>query len=473
MQFSSLTVDRGFREQCFNAYPGLRRNATFRRLFSAMMFPAIIDKDTGAPVLPYTLLAEIEGKSHQVANNNYVGRTLLKRYCTESGHSPLISGYDYRAGQARMVKDLRLDPYIKSALRNELATLPCDPVDFVSGRKPTRQSISNRRKEIIAMTTKRVSKYPETQSAVDYMNSVPPQSAAKAMDKYGEAAVLAAYNDPDEQRSLQNLRTLRFMREQSKQYFAASRSDRSRRLFPAHSGYGTLSKDIAAIVGSGWHEFDLRSSQLAICAYLWDVKEITNLLEAGQNIWEELCPYVNLDVEAGKPAVKDAVYALTFGAGDDRICGDLDNRFLMSDQLLNLGRHLLNHPMMAALRKARDQQLAAIKDAGGAEDCYGVWVPIPEDFNPRYRKSEPNPRSVLATLAQAVEFRILSPVFDLARKTEDFYITHWAHDGFCLGFNDQRRVESWIRRITEAVDAEAGSMGVRTVLEHTRNPLDV
>lgn len=469
MPFLAIPVDRSFRELCLQVYSGLRGDATLRRLFCTMVFPQHTDRETGAAVLSERLLANLEDKAYQLASKHYVGRDLLRYYRATSGHQPVISGYDHQTGQARMVKDLCLDPRVQSALHTELATVPRDPVDFVTGHKPTRQSIADQRKELAQMTTERISRYEETQQAIDYLNAVPSQRARKAMERNGEAALVAAFADPEGQRSRQNMLTLRFMRDQPKQFFAASRNNRSRRLFPAHVGYGTLSKDIATIVGRDWYEFDLRSSQLAICAYLWNVPELIAFLETGQSIWSELCTFAGLDVVVGKPAVKESLYSLTFGASDDRICGDLDRRFLAATELSSLGKQLLGHSLLVALRAARDEQLAKIKADGGALDCYGVWISLPLDYN-QYGKLEPNPRSVLATLAQAVEFRILSPVFSLARSTTDFYITHWAHDGFCLDFTDSRRAEAWIRRLRAAVDAQARELGVVTVLERTRDP---
>jgi hypothetical protein len=177
--------------------------------------------------------------------------------------------------------------------------------------------------------------------------------------------------------------------------------------------------------------------------------------------------------ERAKPALKKGTYGLHYGAGPRRITSEISNKItgaLLDDEnAVNLSSSFLTHPLMAAMRKGRDMELKRIRADGGADDCYGVPVKMPLDPDNKGNLS-PNPRSVLATLAQAVEFSILAPVFDLARSTDDFYITHFAHDGFCLDFTDKRRAESWVRHITEAVNAQAEKLSICTVLEPTRSP---
>jgi hypothetical protein len=97
-------------------------------------------------------------------------------------------------------------------------------------------------------------------------------------------------------------------------------------------------------------------------------------------------------------------------------------------------------------------------------------VALCEASETRWDKLSPNPRSVLATIAQAVEFNIMSVIFELARRTDDFYITHFAHDGFCLDFTDNRRADRWIERITDAVNEKAEKLDICTELVMTRDP---
>src|SRR3954468_860712 len=114
------------------------------------------------------------------------------------------------------------------------------------------------------------------------------------------------------------------MHDQPKQCFRASKRDRSRRLFPAHPGYGTLSKEVAAIVGKGWYEYDLRYSQFTICAYLWKVTEAIAFIESGASLWNEFYTFFGVD-ERAKPALKKGTYGLHYGAGPRRNTSEILN----------------------------------------------------------------------------------------------------------------------------------------------------
>lgn len=472
MSIRPFTVSRAFREFAFKLYPGLHLDQAYPCLLQTMLCPSFVDRETGNSIHRFGDLATIQGKQHQLSSRNYRGWEFIDQYRHDTGHHVEFLPHNHVNGRARMVSNLQLDPRLAVALEQELQTVPSEPVDFVTGRKYIPRHTVEQRKEDLRMAKQHPSKYVETQNAIDYMNNVPPYRARKAMDAHGEEAVLAAYRMQERGKSNQDLVTLRFMRDQPKQFFTASERNRSRRLFPAHPGLGTLSKEIATIVGQDRYEFDLRYSQFAICAYLWNVPEVIAFLESGANLWDELYGYFNLD-ERAKPALKKGTYGLHYGAGQGRIAKEIRSKImdaLLDDEnALNLSSTFLTYPLMVAIRKGRDAQLKRIRADDGAYDCYGEWVAVPLDPDKRGNLS-PNPRSVLATLAQAVEFSILSPVFDLARGTKDFYITHFAHDGFCLDFTDHRRAESWIRRITEAVNAQAEKLGICTILEQTRTP---
>jgi len=98
-------------------------------------------------------------------------------------------------------------------------------------------------------------------------------------------------------------------------------------------------------------------------------------------------------------------------------------------------------PIVHAMWEAREAQLEKISNDGGAENCFGRWVAIPDKWHERQKRYFPNSRSVLAQLAQAWELRLLLPVLELARTTEQFTIMLWLHDGFYVDFRDQNRAQ--------------------------------
>ena len=74
---------------------------------------------------------------------------------------------------------------------------------------------------------------------------------------------------------------------------------------------------------------------------------------------------------------------------------------------------------------ARNLALEKIAEAGGARDCYGKWIQV---------NGETQPRDILARVAQFWEMTLVYPAFEIADKTEDFKIMLFQHDGFSVFF---------------------------------------
>ena len=69
--------------------------------------------------------------------------------------------------------------------------------------------------------------------------------------------------------------------------------------------------------------------------------------------------------------------------------------------------------------------LEKIAEAGGARDCYGKWIQV---------NGETQPRDILARVAQSWEMKLVYPAFEIADKIEDFKIMLFQHDGFSVFF---------------------------------------
>jgi hypothetical protein len=474
MALPTLSVSRAFREQALATYPGLASDPAFRGLFATLIAPGHRDEETDAPVLSAQLLASLEGKTPQFQARNYCGDDFIERYREQTGHHIELTAADFRQGRARTLAKLNLEPALQQAWEQELTTVTDKRVAFVSGRRLTRQGQADQRRANREEAATRTSGYAETQAALDYLNQVPVQVASRAVTAHLDEAVAIAGAATNVNRRQQDLLTLRYMQDQPKQHFGASSRGRSRRCFPVHPGYGTLSKEVAAVIGQDWFEFDLRNAQLAIAARLWDVSEVDELLQSARSVWDVLLPELAVGRNA-KAALKDGLYALQYGAGDTRveqaICDRLAQDGLAEIDATDLARRLLAFEPLKALQQARDRELRRILKDEGGRDRYGAWIPMPKDQDLWLGGNlEDNPRSVLAAQAQAVEFWLLEPVFELARGTADFRIAHFAHDGFSITISDRRRVAGWLWRIAEAVNRRAAEAGIQTALELTHDP---
>ena len=164
--------------------------------------------------------------------------------------------------------------------------------------------------------------------------------------------------------------------------------------------------------------------------------------------------------DAAKQTLKTTLYALCFGAGDRKLKSEL-TRGLKT--YCERPYDFLDHEVIRALRKARDRQLAAVLQAGGAFDVYGTWRSTDCKETP-----EKGARSVLSQQAQAVELHLVFPVIELARGrgARDFQVVLWQHDGFSVRFSDQTKRDRWTRRIVEAVQQRANQLEVPTRLEY-------
>jgi len=463
-------VDPALRAAVLDAHPGLRCEPRYFNLLQEVLYPIHFDDDTFAPVLSSQRLAELDGKASVCVGKNYQSQPYLDAYTRTTGHRFRLSVHSFWEGKARTVLDIGLDPALEAVYRADLAQMPMTPVAFTSGQKLRRNHLYAARDHDQTRANDCPSSYAETQAAIQYLNSQTPNFFTSMMRKYGDEALAVALQSENPPRRHQNQVTLRYMFGQPQQFYRASKRGRSRRLFPAHCGLNTLSKDVAAVLLQDCLEFDLASSQLAICAYLWQVPSVIAFLESGCSIWAELIAFLGLEPH-NKPALKVALYSLIYGASDRRIVRDLNLGLDLGDESRAIAERLLQHPLIANLSAAREQRLAQVKRDGGARDCYGAWIPIPADrYGRKSKKQSRNPRSVLAQQAQAIEFRVLAPVFTLMQDNEDASIVQWAHDGFTLRVRDKQRMGSWVERLSTAVANEAATLGIRTRLEVTRDP---
>ena len=64
--------------------------------------------------------------------------------------------------------------------------------------------------------------------------------------------------------------------------------ERSIRVFATGYSIENIHAGLRAILCQDWHECDLASAHLAICAALWDVAPVRSFLDVGCSIWKTL-----------------------------------------------------------------------------------------------------------------------------------------------------------------------------------------
>jgi hypothetical protein len=72
---------------------------------------------------------------------------------------------------------------------------------------------------------------------------------------------------------------------------------------------------------------------------------------------------------------------------------------------------------------------------------------------------------VSAQIAQSYELKLLYPVIQLARTTNDFTIMYWLHDGFYMLVNNNERAAYWIELLELAVETVANELEIPSFLD--------
>jgi hypothetical protein len=464
MHLARQTVSSDFRTLVRDTYPALDQNPAYWSLMGHILLGTLRDEQTGLSLVPRWLLAEIEGKEGQLATRNYVGHHLLDRFSRDV--VPIrYSGWSYTNGEARMLEDVPITPQVRAAREAELAQSwhPRGRVYFGTG-----QSFSRKRQALVrkadrydALRRMDQAGCAEARDVISYMNALPSNRFAKLIQAMPAAYQAAQSIEREETRAWQ-LSILNAICDQPVPVYGPSA--RTVRVFAFNNGLSWLKRDIRQILIRGWNALDLRSAQLAICAKEWSVVEVQAFLAGNppQTIWDMLFEYFGrVPDRTMKEVFKHALYATTYGAGDKRIARTFTDAGYAEDD----ARRFRSHPLIHALFLARERRIQQIENDGGAWNCFGQWISLWQIRDGRGGRPIPNPRSVLAQLAQARELQLLYPAIMLARQTDQFQIMLWLHDGFYVAFRHQAQQERWIARMQRVVNQRAAELGIFTRLE--------
>ena len=125
-----------------------------------------------------------------------------------------------------------------------------------------------------------------------------------------------------------------------------------------------------------------------------------------------------------------------------------------------------SHPLISDLYRARKRVIDSYQRAGGAHDAYGKWWPVQgfhaeNESGQTYQSS--NARSVMATVAQSYELKLLSPVIDILEGGDRrVRLMFWLHDGLTVSIPENRRYV--VQQMQDAVREQAVRLGIETEL---------
>lgn len=264
----------------------------------------------------------------------------------------------------------------------------------------------------------------------------------------------------------------------------------SQRVYTSGASILGSCREVRSFIGSrlGWHGLDLRSAQLAIIAREWEVPELQDFLARGVSFWERIHEHMlevgdlwPEDLSEGKPALKEALYALAFGAESWRLGEVFRDRNYSGEESRLLREHWKREPLVKALLGARTRRLGEIKEAGGGVDVFGreyrlvgakeapdgkIFVREEDDEDIVYTSKA---KAISASCCQAWEMKLLAPVInELEILPPQMKLVYWLHDGFAISC--PQSYEGRLRMLKDKVDSECKRLGIPTELEIGSDP---
>lgn len=424
---------------------------------------------------PEAILAGVQTLARWAGSDDLSAGTRLRRRFVRAMASAEIDVQVGRHSQARrLVKTLKIAwpaSWADALAADRVA--PMDGVDRVyllNGEVWSRRKAADRLRASRAKAAQDRSDHPSTDQKADLLNALPAngfRDLARQADKVLSGT--AQIQDPAERVHVQL--TLGAVAEQPVPLWRPC--GRSARLRSVGSSFAHLPSELRQELGEGrMVEFDLSACQLAVCARLWGVPEVLDLLESGGSFWLVLLRDLSLPAEA-KGGLKRGTYAVCFGGSAKKVTEILKEELgpvLGEETAGQVARAYLAHRLVRALLKSRKRQLAQIRQDGGGVTVDGLPLKVRKSESKRLpdgrwvtAKRGRRPHQVLAALAQAAEQHITSAAYELAAQHRDeLRIMCDLADGFSVQF--KRDADRWERRLVEAVDARALELGIPTRL---------
>jgi len=459
--YDRITVSCRFRQVVAEAFPALGDNLAYWRFMNYLLFGAWEDQETGQRLLAHDLLAEIAG--HKSSTSNFRSWEFLERFRAEVFGDGAFEWTQHKPKKkCRQVSKLILPPKVAQALEDEFERKHYESgrVYFTTGKRFTRQRQTEERnrqqKEALSNSLNANSK--EAKEILAYLNNLSPRLFHKMKRENHEDAVKVARLTRTEEGRSRQLEILKHIYEQPQPFYQPSKTGNTDRVFGVIGSLPLLSKPVRMAWTKGWYKADLRSAQLAINARFWDVPEVTEFLKKNErSIWKELTNHFLLtghDADRAKGPLKKAIYSLSYGMDARKIARQLRDG-LKEVGIERNGRFLWKHPLIRALKAARKRMTRQISKAGGGRTCFGRW----------HSTADLLPHQILALQSQAIELKLMHPLFLMAAKTKDFTITLFLHDGMAIHFTDKNRITSWQRRMSDQIRKIAATYHIETDLE--------
>ena len=434
------TVSKVFRDILTKTYPRLDEREHYWPLIGYLLFPTQV-KDEKI-LLARDTMAELFGYSSIPSHFNS-GR--MFRGFSEAIQEFTWSDFSKLEGRARVVETLIWPNEIKKALELERKKLFQDEgrVYLINGQPFSKKKRNEFMKQKKSEASCLIAKTKETQLLLEYMNSVHTNLYANLIRVNGGRTLDTILNLNSNVGRQWNIFSL--IVDNYNQLYKPS--ENTVRIFPFGEHIASLMSEVRRALTHGLVEADLRSSQFAIAATLWNIPSVKHFLSQGGSMWEYLYQIGSKD----KVSLKKILYSLMFGMHYKGIKAQLEAIGVRYEDFISL-------PLIHDLLKARNREMNRIKHNGGALTCFGQFLSI-DDYDVK---------SILAQCCQAMELKLLFPIVELAIENRDrkhgFTIALWQHDGFTLHTKSSQQRKYWIEYLSNAVLSSAKANGIITQL---------
>ena len=415
------TVTDALYREVMCLHPALQANRGYRNLYAYIALgPHDLDERTGYIRIPSWKLAQCEGKLHEYYASNYKGETLLKGYQRDVDPAFKWSRWSKQDGRGRVILAEGTSEMTRRFLYEHDRDLQRRYLG--SGKLFNDRNQAACHREYVQTAREQEWLYRDQGTIASYLHDLSPSLFKKQVNKHYQEAMDWA----EAHGNAQDIMTLNAIMDMPKQFYFVDPPNA--RIFP-HSGLATVKSDIRHILLREWAEYDLVNCQAAICAGIWHIDSVQELLEGGHTVWD--CLLYELGIrddqrKEGKERLKDPFYALSYGLEAPRVASFAAMQLKGLDRTNS--RQLLDIPIIRDILRARDRALERMERSKGARSAYG-WLPY--DGNVSIR-------TFLAHVVMTHELALVAAMFEAASERTDFRIGLYQYDGLTVTSGGQR-----------------------------------
>ncbi len=495
--FQRLTCARATREAIARYHPAAESDPVLFRYVVHALFSTWRDRDTGLRIIGQDELEWIWGEPF---GGFTWGTTVLARI---EAHLPGFRWAEYhREARCRLIEEDGLDPALREIAAADLG-LPAreleDRVYVTDGRRYHRDHPTQTRAECLAACDALVPPSETARRIQHRLNHRPSNVSARILRRIDEARRYVEAMDIEvdlkpkkgesewarERRAVhtreglrsQYLAVLRAIEDQHQPLYKPSRRGRTDRLFGYNPSALHLPSDVREILYQGFVSIDLKSAHLFIAAKLWNVDDVVErLTDPEYSVWDDLLDHLGHGhLRHGDPlyrtlkgALKTATYSVIYGMAEHAVKGEFTKAV---KEVLgpDAGRRLACHWLIRRLLDARDRALGELNVGEEIDTPTGIRVRVEQELGAE--GSGVDPRSAMATVAQAYEQELMSVVLEYEADhhreahTPTFHVALWLHDGCYAWVPPSRSAEPHLRELRRRLQERADQLGVYARLE--------